>query len=281
MLAKMTRTEKGYRRRRFCILWALLAACFAVVSGCPVRAAAEEIQELPGEVVRVKNERQMIKRLISGMKKHQSYFSFYYPGIGQDFAEYRRQSKTCQPFLDKLAVRDGYITGVLSGSCITIGGKREQYVTFQFNYMTTKAQEKKIDAKVKRLAKRFKSGGRAVRARKAHDYLIDHMQYDKRYYNPYYAFTRGKGLCMAYALAYQRLLQEMDIPCVYVKGANHAWNMVKIGKYWYNVDVTWDDSGRDRYRYFLKSDRDFPHHIPIKSQNYPSLSRAKTSYRFP
>ena len=272
MSVKMSRAEKGYGRRRFCILWALLAACFVAVSACPVRTAAEEIQELPGEVVRVKNERQMIKRLISGMKKHQSYFSFYYPGIGRDFAEYGRQSETCQPFLDKLAVRDGYITGILSGSCITIGGKTEQYVTFQFNYMTTKAQEKKIDAKVKRLSRRFKSGSRAVRARKAHDYLIDHMQY---------AFIRGKGLCMAYALAYQRLLQEMDIPCVYVKGVNHAWNMVKIGKYWYNVDVTWDDSGGDRYRYFLKSDRDFPRHIPVKSRNYPSLSRAKTSYRFP
>lgn len=279
MLAGSVKKKKEGGRLWVCSLW--IPVCIyilMIMCSDPVRAQGEE---LPEEVVIVKNETQMIKRLLKGMRKHQSYFYFYYPKLGKDFAKYRKKSKTYQPFLDKLAIKDGYITGILSGSCIMVSGGKKQYVTIQFHYLTTKFQEKKINAKVKRLAKRFRKGSRAVRAKKAHDYLIDHMRYDKRYYNPYYAFTKGRGICMAYALAYQRLLQEMDIPCVYVKGVNHAWNMVKIGKYWYNVDVTWDDSGRDRYRYFLKSDKDFPRHIPVKSRNYPSLFRAKTSYRFP
>ena len=70
----------------------------------------------------------------------------------------------------------------------------------------------------------------------------------------------------------------MKRPCVYVKGKNHAWNMVKIGGYWYNVDVTWDDSRKDRYYYFLKSDLDFPGHRRPKSRYLSSLKKAKYSY---
>ena len=83
---------------------------------------------------------------------------------------------------------------------------------------------------------------------------------------------------MSYALAYQRILQEMNIPCIYVKGKNHAWNMVKLGKYWYNVDVTWDDNTTIQYRYFLKSDKDFPGHKRPKSRLLSSLRKAKKSY---
>lgn len=252
--------------------------CIMARTEYPVYASQNIFFDLPEQVTVVKNERQMINCIIKGMKKHQSYFSFYYPGIGKDFAKYGKKSDTYAAFMDKLAAKNGYLTGILSGSCITVCGTEEQYVTFQFHYLTTKAQEKKIDKKVKAIARRFQRGSAAVRAKQAHDYLIRKMRYDNRYYNPYYAFTKGRGICMSYALAYQRLLQEMKIPCVYIKGSNHAWNMVKIGKYWYNVDVTWDDSGGGSYRYFLKSDADFPNHKRPKSAWLSSLKKAKVSY---
>lgn len=257
---------------------AVLFLCIRDNQVCHVNAAQNISQELPESVIVVRNEQQMIKRLLNGMKKHESYFSFFYPGIEKDFARYGRQSNAYATFMDKLAEKDGYLTGILSGICITLCGEAKQYVTFQFCYLTTKAQEKKIDKKAKAIARRFRKGSAAVRARQAHDYLIQKMQYDDRYYNPYYAFTKGRGICMSYALAYQRILQEMNIPCVYIKGNNHAWNMVKIGKYWYNVDVTWDDSRGGSYRYFLKSDADFPNHKRPKSAWLSSLKKAKVSY---
>ena len=104
------------------------------------------------------------------------------------------------------------------------------------------------------------------------------MAYDERYYSPYDAFVKKRGLCMSYALAYQRIMQEMDIPCIYIKGDNHAWNMVKLGGYWYNVDVTWDDVGKGSYQYFLKSDADCPGHKRPISQWYTSLRKAQYSY---
>lgn len=234
--------------------------------------------ELPKEVVKVANESKMISKLFKGMKEHQSYFAFYYPGIGKDFTKYQKQSSCYKTFMDKLSVKNGYLTGIVSGYCITICGEKKQYVTFQFGYLTTKNQEKKINKKVKQIVRKIGKGSRVVRAKKAHDYLIRHMQYDETYYNPYYAFFKGRGICMSYALAYQRILQEMKIPCIYVKGNNHAWNMVKIGCYWYNVDVTWDDSEGGN-RYFLKADRDFPNHEQMNPGEMCSLRKAKYSYK--
>lgn len=232
---------------------------------------------IPKEVVVVKDENAMIGALIKGMKEHKQYFSFYYPGIDKEFTKYSQKSPGYQLFMEQLAKKDGYITGVLSGYCIAICGQEQRYVTFQFGYLTTKQQEKRINKKVKSIVKGIGKGTRVQKIKRAHDYLTAHMCYDKRYYSPYYAFTKGRGMCMAYALAYQRILQEMGIPCIYIKGKNHAWNMVKIGSYWYNVDVTWDDAGGG-YRYFLKSDAEFPGHRRPDSKWLKSIRKAKHSY---
>lgn len=232
---------------------------------------------LPEKVIVVKNEQKMIEQLQKSIKDHKTSISFYYPGIAKDFKRYQNKKNAYSEFFDKLAQRDGYTTGIISGSCITIRGIQVQYVTFQFGYLTTRKQERYIDKKVRSIIKQIGKGSRVYKARAAHDYLIAHMQYDSNNFNPYYAFSKGRGMCMSYALAYQRILQEMEIPCIYVKGDQHAWNMVKIGRYWYNVDVTWDDN-KNRYRYFLKSDSDFPGHKRPKSKWLKSLCKAKTSY---
>lgn len=232
---------------------------------------------LPEEVVRVSGEKELITELLAGMQRHQSYFEFYYPGIAEDFEKYHRRSSAYTTFMDKLAAKNGYLMGIVSGTCVSVCGTTDRFVSFQFHYLTTVKQEKRMDRKVKAIARSCRRGTRAERIKKAYDYLLDHMQYDKRYYSPYYAFTKGRGICMTYALAFQRIMQEMRIPCVYVKGKNHAWNMVKLGKVWYNVDATWDDANGG-YRYFLKADNDFSGHTYAGSKWLSSLKRAKKSY---
>lgn len=257
------------------ILLLLLILFFDSLSVSNIVCAKEE--ELPENVIVVKNEKVMIHMLLKGMKEHKSYFSFYYPGIDKNFKKYYKKSSGYQIFLEELSKKDGYIIGSLSGSCITVCGENPKYVTFQFGYLTTKRQEKEINKKVKVIVRQIGKGTRAQKIKKAHDYLITHMCYDNRYYSPYYAFTKGRGMCMAYALAFQRILQEMKIPCIYIKGKNHAWNMVKIGSCWYNVDVTWDDAGGS-YRYFLKSDAQFPGHKRPASKWLKAIRKAKHSY---
>jgi transglutaminase/protease-like cytokinesis protein 3 len=254
----------------------VLMLVFVVMLTCNGYKVLAEEPDLPDEVAVVKDESHMVKELLKGMKRHQKYFAFYYPGIAEDFRRYGKQSVQYQNFFDKLAVRNGYVMGTLSGSCVSICGNKEEYVIFQFGYLTTLKQEKKIDRKVKKIVKQLGKGNRRNRIRKAHDYLLEHMEYDSGYYSPYYAFVKGRGMCMAYALAFQRIMQEMGIPCLYVRGKNHAWNMVKIGGYWYNIDVTWDDAGGNPYRYFLKADKEFSGHNRPKTKLYKSLRIAKT-----
>ena len=274
MLVRIWRKWNRNKSRIFIIFVA--ASILIGITGLSMCVYAQKT-DIPDGVIVVKNEKEMLNKLISGMKKHQSYFAFYYPNVERDFDNDRKQAASYKGFMDKLAAKNGYMTGILSGACIMIRGVEDKYITFQFNYLTTKKQDKKIDRIARSVARKYRKGSRAARAKKAHDYLVRHMRYDSRYYNPYDAFTKGKGICMSYALAYQRLMQEMKIPCIYIKGKNHAWNMVKINSIWYNVDVTWDDV-KGGYRYFLKADKDFPGHKRPKSKWLSSLKKAKHSY---
>lgn len=52
-------------------------------------------------------------------------------------------------------------------------------------------------------------------------------------------------VCMGYAQLFSLLCNRAGIPCVTVTSASHAWNKVRMGDAWYNVDCTWDDSRGD------------------------------------
>ena len=110
-------------------------------------------------------------------------------------------------------------------------------------------------------------------AKALHDYLTTHNEYDMRLYSgnlpalsrtSYGALVDRTSVCAGYALAYERLMDQVGIPCEYVTGMTtngyHAWNIIQIDGEWYHVDVTWDDPTPDRegyvrYKYFLKSDK--------------------------
>ena len=99
------------------------------------------------------------------------------------------------------------------------------------------------------------------------------------------AFMNGKANCSGYADAFCMVCQLAEIDCVVVHGtadngngpAEHAWNMVKLGDTWYNVDVCWDDVKFGRYSYFLRSDKAFSmdHYVnmpiicPTAPKRYP------------
>lgn len=110
-------------------------------------------------------------------------------------------------------------------------------------------------------------------AKALHDYLALNNEYDMRYYSggmprisytAYGALVNRTSVCAGYALAYERLMDQVGIPCEYVTGMTtngyHAWNIIQIDGEWYHVDVAWDDPTPDRegyvrYKYFLKSDK--------------------------
>ena len=55
-----------------------------------------------------------------------------------------------------------------------------------------------------------------------------------------------RSVCAGYSRAFQYILHRMGLFCTYVSGTttdggDHAWNIVRIGDQYYNVDVTWGD----------------------------------------
>lgn len=64
----------------------------------------------------------------------------------------------------------------------------------------------------------------------------------------YTMMDTGMGAPEAYTYFFMALMRRLDIPCSYVSSAalgtgsrSHRWNVVKIGEYWYHVDVYMDD----------------------------------------
>ena len=108
-----------------------------------------------------------------------------------------------------------------------------------------------------------------------HNWLTFNIDYDHSYTNYYAAETLRdrKGVCQGYAYAFREMCTLVGIETTIVGGTgtasdgsteSHAWNQVKIGGVWYNVDVTWDDPSNgpnkdpddhsgNRYDYFLVS----------------------------
>lgn len=252
----------------------VLFMMFPIHSQAVSSAWLVEVGETQVRVSVVENEAAMLDKLMEGLQAHEEYIAISYPGIIQDVRGY---APSFDVFLDGLMGRDSYHAGILTDFHVTLYGGEVEYALFQFHYLTTVKQEKRIDRKVRKLAKKLRKGSKATQARRAHDYLVRSVKYDEAYYSHYEALFKGRGVCMSYALAYQRIMQELHIPCVLVKGEDHAWNMVSFGGRWYNVDVTWDDMSGG-YRYFLKCDRDFKNHDWPQSPYLDNYPRARKSY---
>lgn len=52
-------------------------------------------------------------------------------------------------------------------------------------------------------------------------------------------------VCAGYAQLFSLLCARAGIECVTVTSPGHAWNKVRIGNVWYNVDCTWNDCRGD------------------------------------
>lgn len=110
----------------------------------------------------------------------------------------------------------------------------------------------------------------AVIAMKIHDKLIKEVAYDTdaaeytgsddlsllRSHTAYNALVTGKAVCDGYSCAYALLLKRAGITCDVTLGTAgggaHAWNIVKLGADWYEVDTTWDDQeyANSQHSYF-------------------------------
>lgn len=140
-----------------------------------------------------------------------------------------------------------------------------------FVYTANSSQEQEVDKKVAEILSQYGLNSESKtdyeKVKIIHDYLcrnasysFEHMDEDI-YHSSYGALIMGSCVCQGYAGAFYRLCEESGIDARYITGMaeGHAWNICRVGRYYYNVDVTWDDQYKIFYDYFLKNNYDFSH----------------------
>jgi hypothetical protein len=139
-------------------------------------------------------------------------------------------------------------------------------------YLTSSVQEKYVNSAVSAALEALDIDDSTTygKVKAIHNYIIGLVDYDKTLskFSAYDALYSRSAVCQGYALLMYKMLTEAGVPARIISGeaaaggsrGPHAWNIVKIGRYWYNVDVTWDDS-YNTDRYFLKSNAGFSDHF--------------------
>lgn len=172
-------------------------------------------------------------------------------------------------------------------------------IDFTMTYRMTRDEHAWVTSEINRILAQFITDDMTDLQKivAVHDYIVRNHQYEMNTTgSPFTVFTfmhEKQGVCMAYALLFVKMMEELSIPCYYVIGKadgesdlGHAWNMVQLDGEWYHIDATWNDLGSKmkhheiRYRYFLRSDafmkRDHhwnPDHYPqCLSETYKSFS---------
>ncbi len=145
-----------------------------------------------------------------------------------------------------------------NGECVEIA--------LQYNSTAQHLDEEKASFEEKARAiteEAQKLGSDYEKEKYVHDALIKSVDYAgsaSMNQSAYSALVNGRTVCAGYARAMQYMLQRMGIPCYYCTGyagESHAWNIVQLDDGFYNVDVTWDDTGEGTYDYFNGSDADY------------------------
>ncbi len=147
----------------------------------------------------------------------------------------------------------------LTGTCHTIYLKFNEtaYNNFPEKRRAFESMAKEIIEKAKKYSTDLK------KEKFVHDTLVDLLHYEINSpfnQSAYSAIVNHSSVCAGYSKAFQYILTQLNIPCYYVTGyssGDHAWNIVYIDGNYYNVDLTWDNTGYDRYAYFNKSDYEF------------------------
>lgn len=135
-------------------------------------------------------------------------------------------------------------------------GTKHLCVLSQENIKKQKKMTKKTQKVLKLVV--YKTGSRVAKIKKLNKYVKKHIRPAKgseiygTHVTTAYSAISGVGVCQGYAATFKYLCDINKIPCKYIVGHKknnnnviHAWNVVKINKTWYVVDVTFNDTGND------------------------------------
>ncbi len=147
--------------------------------------------------------------------------------------------------------------------------------TYNISYYDDADQEAALTAALGTVMDSLELEGKSdiAKLRLIYEYIADHVTYDytnlndNSYmlkYTAYAALINGTSVCQGYANLLYRMLLTAGIDTRVIaglgNGGDHAWNIVKLGDKYYDVDVTWD-SGNENYSFYLRCDANFGDHV--------------------
>ena len=171
------------------------------------------------------------------------------------------------------------------------------YIKYTMAYHSDAEQEAKLTAAVAEAMTTLQLNGlsEAKKITKIHDYICNHVDYaynstEEQIYTAYGALCTGKAVCQGYAVLFYRLCKEAGLSVRIISGTGnggpHAWNIVRIGSKYYNVDCTWDGQNEATYNDFLlKSEADFSDHTreswKVAGSHYLYYTSAEFNAQYP
>ena len=171
------------------------------------------------------------------------------------------------------------------------------YIKYTMAYHSNAEQEAKLTEAVAAAMEKLQLNGlsEAKKITKIHDYICNHVDYEynskeEQIYTAYGALCTGKAVCQGYAVLFYRLCKEAGLSVRIISGTGnggaHAWNIVRIGSKYYNVDCTWDGQDAATYNEFLlKSEADFRDHTreswPVAGSHYLDYTSAEFNVQYP
>lgn len=171
------------------------------------------------------------------------------------------------------------------------------YIQYTMSYHSDAEQEAKLTAAVAEAMTTLQLNGlsEAKKIIKIHDYICNHVDYaynskEEQIYTAYGALCTGKAVCQGYAVLFYRLCKEAGLSVRIISGigngGTHAWNIVRIGSKYYNVDCTWDGQNTATYNDFLlKSEADFSDHTrkswKVAGSHYLYYTSAEFNAQYP
>ena len=154
------------------------------------------------------------------------------------------------------------------------------YTYSNVTYGITAQQEATLTAEISEALASLKLSGKTEeqKFRAIYDYICDRVNYDYEHlndssydlkYTAYAAMHNRTAVCQGYAMLLYRMCMEAGLDARVVSGVAvvrgseiaHAWNIVRIGGVYYNVDATWDGQDDETtHNWYLMGMRNFRRH---------------------
>ena len=276
--------ESGIARKIVIIVISMLIVISLLYSGGVLR---HHIRESRDTEISFVNE----DRIVKGIRK---YLKLRYKKIAINFEADGRYigdiEKIVAQWIDKAVVPTGvadegdYLKFQIGNYKITyvlddneLSNRYTVYI--EPEYYTTLNEEAEVTESINKIMSSLefdKDTSEAEKVEKIYEYIYTNVQYDKihktnvHYHldsTAYAALIYKNASCQGYSVLASRLLLEVGIDNKIVTGyaikenkeEYHAWNLVKLGNKYYNMDITWDKQLESK-KYFLKCNNTFTEH---------------------